>query len=281
MGKKIESASMKIGLESMVFPHSGKEKPTGYNSNAKPIEQNVLKINTTASKTTCGRMSFKGNSVQNTISQEGAKVAKESFGKISTALSKSKAFKSVLKYIEENTLMSEAIFALFVTGLLRPATIMMTPSKAEDKEKNKYAAAKSIASGVIGLVATAFVSQPIKKGVNYAMDKIKIEPAYKKSMQNILNRIHNPAFLPLRAAATIALVPLILGVFGIKKASKPADANKQAEQNNKPAPDKTAPVIQAAETVKVAESSIDNLSMILPNPKVFQSFAGVSSYENK
>lgn len=54
-------------------------------------------------------------------------------------------------------------FALLLTGLLRPATIMALPGQKKNKDDKKYASAQSISSGLIGFVLAFIVSTPISK----------------------------------------------------------------------------------------------------------------------
>lgn len=83
---------------------------------------------------------------------------------------------------------------------------------------------------------------------------------YANTAKNIFDKFFQPAFLPIRAAITIALVPIILKSMGIKKGgSKPKDP--------------------------VQEQNIYNsLNFGFKSQKekdLFQSFAGVANYENK
>ena len=83
---------------------------------------------------------------------------------------------------------------------------------------------------------------------------------YANTAKNVFDKFFQPAFLPIRAAITIALVPIILKTMGIKKGgSKPKDP--------------------------VQEQNIYNsLNFGFKSQKekdLFQSFAGVANYENK
>ena len=82
---------------------------------------------------------------------------------------------------------------------------------------------------------------------------------YAKTGKNVIDKFFQPVFLPLRAAITIALVPIIIGVFGIKKSSgKP----EQKQQN---------PFDVLNYNVFQTESE----------KTLFQSFAGVANHEDK
>ncbi len=61
---------------------------------------------------------------------------------------------------------------------------------------------------------------------------------YSGTAKNILDKLLQPAFLPLRAAVTIALVPVITNALGLKKGGskkpKEADAQKKAPETTQP-----------------------------------------------
>lgn len=261
-------------------------------------EEMNYNINTTASKNTRGRTSFKGlNSefvkeaerLSKIISEKKSAEAEEEVKYIITPriikyakkLQESPKAQKALEWIGSNSVLGEALFALGITCALRPALIMLTPGNKEDKEKNKYAAAHSVASGIIGLVATLIVNTPLKNATK-AIKKAEqfggiIQKPSKETLQQVgekagelirinrkqtlsvvpevAQRVFNPIVYPLRASLTITLIPVILGFFGIKK----ADKNKQAN------------------------SSINQSKMLMPedNKKVFQSFTGVAKNENK
>ena len=60
----------------------------------------------------------------------------------------------------------QAAIAAVICTLLRPATIMALPSK-KGKQDNTYASAHSIASGLVGLVATLALTTPFKWGADH------------------------------------------------------------------------------------------------------------------
>ena len=74
-------------------------------------------------------------------------------------------------FVSDKPLVAEAIFALLITCLLRPVSIMATASDEEDREKCIYQAAKSILSGVIGLVFTALIGSPIGNATKQAKEE--------------------------------------------------------------------------------------------------------------
>lgn len=275
---------MKIGLVNNTYLHRGPSTSSGAKEHEGGILKSAIpahiskedlnyKINTTASKNTRGRMSFKG--VNSTIIENAEKLSKELSDDLSKKLGKeakvnlspkmyafaekisnSKKIKKVLDYVGENSVLSEALFAVFITCGLRPAVILASPGKGEDKEKNQYAAAHSIASGLIGLVMTLLVSQPIKNAIDVIKDQLGSTEKEKAAFKSVLERLPSPVFLPLRAMATISMIPIILGAFGIKKSKTTTNTDK---------------------------ATVQQMTVSLPpnTKKVFQSFAGVSQNENK
>lgn len=272
-------------------PNSSKKWNAGKRERKYEQYQNEYnKINTTIKSNSDGRASFKGGV---------------------PLLHKAANFAS------DNPLVAEALFALLITCCLRPICIMATAKNDEDKEKCSYQAAKSIASGLVGLVMTAIVGTTIalatksannkgafkipedikaksqelvKKGVDSLTElgkklteegkspelaqqiteltdggkinlsvfkkagkgakklfQSKISEAapeisetvatalkeqqvlnnYAKTGKNVMDKFFQPIFMPLRANITVALIPTILGIFGIHKAaSKPKESEK-------------------------------------------------------
>ena len=83
----------------------------------------------------------------------------------------------IAMFSRDKSLIAEAIFALFITCGLRPITIMATAKNDDDKAKCEYQAVKSISSGVVGLLTTAFVGTPIHKAKKLVAENKKIEKA--------------------------------------------------------------------------------------------------------
>lgn len=125
-----------------------------------------------------------------------------------------------------------ATFAILLTCLLRPAAIMALPGGEKNKDNKKYAAAQSIASGIIGYLMSLVIFSPIAG----AISKIEKHPNYFISKNPKLSYLHDPkifkaakvilnmspdALLAVpRATVTIALIPPILKhVFGWEKKS--------------------------------------------------------------
>lgn len=139
--------------------------------------------------------------------------------------------KKFLYNADENQVLFSAGFALILTCLFRPAAIMVIPEKEKNKDDKKYAAAHSIASGVIGYAISAIITKPIanaigkiiqeptkyfKKGAKYLMEDKKAMDA----ASTYLNRMPDLIMAPFKAIITIALIPPILKhVFGWEKKS--------------------------------------------------------------
>lgn len=284
------------------------------------IKNNCVNNNATVSENTCGRVSFKG-----TPASEAAEAAATFTDRIVNKIRKSRKLQDMLESAVKNNLIAESIFALIVTCTARPATLLAFPTKKpEDKLKNRYAAAKSVASGIVGFVATYAIAEPFKpiveqtmrnfenkfvpekllkpvarymacEKLNIEIDKDTLEKATpemierakkiisdiklnslfdeaknafteatnqkkqisilteliagrlrneSKTMQAFVSKIHLPASLPLKAMATIALVPIILNVFGIRKKSNDKSKEQKSQQNIIPPQTNLKPVFK-------------------------------------
>ena len=139
----------------------------------------------------------------------------------------------------------DALFALVLTCVLRPAAIMVQ-SNDKNRNKNKKAAAHSISSGLIGYAFAKVVFSPIK----IAIDKIKAHPDFyaknaakffkyadkftnksmfktmgaSKRMQTftmLFNKSTEILTASVRSAITIGMIPyidkyILNGFFGVK-----------------------------------------------------------------
>ena len=112
---------------------------------------------TTAGVNPSGRLSFKANPMP---------IAK-TFGE---KMAVNKYFNKFLDILADNSLIADALIALGLTTIARPASIYVIPAKDEqEKKKNNYQVAHSIATGVLGLATTIAVAEPIKRGVKKLM----------------------------------------------------------------------------------------------------------------
>lgn len=94
----------------------------------------------------------------------------------------SRVYNGLLKFAEDHNVAGSALMALFLAGALRPATIMALPGK-KDKDDKIYASGHSMASGLIGFVASTIITSPWDQGVNGLMDNYKKH--YEKIIENI------------------------------------------------------------------------------------------------
>lgn len=142
-----------------------------------------------------------------------------------------------LELADGNSVAFGAAFALVLTGIFRPAAIMALPGNKKNKDDSKYAAAHSIASGVIGFIVSTIVSKPISDAIKkvvsapekYIRDKDGHidynKAAYYASdwkangaVKNWVTRSVDIVMSIPKAFITIALIPPILKyVFGWEK----------------------------------------------------------------
>ncbi len=179
-----------------------------------------------------------------------------------------KGIQKALELAEKNNVAFSAAFALLLTCILRPASIMGLPGK-KDKDDKKYASAHSIASGVIGFIISTAVSNPVadglKKLLNSPHKHMKLKADYLNASKKAatttktwVTRVVDIGLAPAKAMLTIALIPPILKyVFGWEK--KSASSSPNAEQ--KPLPDYTILNFKSAN---------------ITNKQAFQNFRGVA-----
>lgn len=98
----------------------------------------------------------------------------------------------------------------------------------------------------------------ISEKVLNALKEQQIINNYAKANKNIIDKLFQPVFMPIRATITIALVPILLGLLGQKKPEK-----KQSPEQNP----------QIMLNYNVFQDSNEKA--------LFQSFSGVANHENK
>ena len=174
--------------------------------------------------------------------------APKKMGKLATKIADSDLAHKFLKLAGKNPAVFEAVAALVVAGAVRPATIMSLPATAEDKKKNKKAAAHSISSGIIGLISTVILIQPVKDAMDKLYknpDKFGIKsdsPMFERLSLNIKGKHADPKRMkvfhdfvkfapkliiaPAMAFATISLIPVI-DKHVLSKIFKPAVVKKE------------------------------------------------------
>ena len=198
------------------------------------FEMNKSATKTTAGQNPSGRLSFKGAPLQ-MAAKPAAQIVAKTFGE---KLAVNKYFNKFLDILADNSLIADALIALGLTTIARPASIYIIPTKDPvEKKKNNYQVAHSIATGVLGLATTIAVAEPVKRGVKKLMNNpskyMKKDASYIKENARVFKetagRLHQPIFLPLRAALTIAIVPPILKMFGLSKTVKDVKPSDKAK----------------------------------------------------
>lgn len=162
-------------------------------------------------------------------------------------LYKKQWFHNFLKMADDNSAVFGALFAVVLTGIFRPAAIMALPSNKKNADDKKYAAAHSVASGIIGYGVSLIISQPLSKAIEKieknkskyfsgeTLNYFESGRVFNASKQYV-NILHEAVLAPPRAAVTIALIPVILKyLFGWEKkkhALKPINVQVNYNQNN-------------------------------------------------
>lgn len=153
----------------------------------------------------------------------------------------SKCAKKILEFAEKKQLIFDAAFALVLTCIFRPASIMVIPSK-KNQDDQKYASAHSIASGIIGFVISNIIFTPISNAIKKIKDKPedyitdKNSYLYKdgkkclRTAKTYLDRLPDVVGSIPKGILTIALIPPILKyVFGMEK-KKPIDKKESPRE---------------------------------------------------
>lgn len=135
---------------------------------------------------------------------------------------KSESIKWILENAADKQLIFDAAFALVLTCILRPASIVALPSK-KNKDDQKYASAHSIASGIIGFAISNIIFTPISNAIKKIKDKpsdyIKDEKLLaidkgktilNKTAKNYIDRLPDILGSVPKGILTIALIPPIL-----------------------------------------------------------------------
>ncbi|MCD7779218.1 MAG: hypothetical protein LUH05_00915 [Candidatus Gastranaerophilales bacterium] len=103
------------------------------------------------------------------------------------------------------------------------------------------------------------VAPEVSDTVKSAITEQRVMNNYAKTGKNVIDKLFQPVFMPIRAKITIALVPVIIGLFGIKKAG-----NKSQNKEKVPYDVLNYNVFQTSN-----------------EKELFNSFSGVAGYENK
>ena len=101
----------------------------------------------------------------------------------------------------------------------------------------------------------------ISESVKNAISEQKPIDTFARSGKNVIDKLFQPIFMPIRATITVALVPTILAALGLKKTS-----SKKPEEKEKITP---------------YDFLSYNVFTTSDDKKIFQAFSGVANYENK
>lgn len=125
------------------------------------LNNSNLKTNANKNKT-----SIRNNITQSQVSFKGLGV------NLAKKAAHSENARKFVLFAKDNKIVTESIFALILTCVLRPIAIVSLDRSEDSKEKNLYAAGHSISSGLLGLGFSLVYNQPIKKIVHAAVDKL-------------------------------------------------------------------------------------------------------------
>lgn len=253
----------------------------------------------------CGKNNEGYNAANSGNFTSKSEVAAISFNGCGDNILKSKRFSKFLQYSYDHNISASALIALVLAGALRPAAIMSIPGK-KDKEDKIYAAGHSMASGIIGFVASTILTSPldlavkklyadpdnfksknlaeINKKMSLIKDKLKnatteaeklalikekkVLSNSKNAYRQIIKNVPDWIIGVPRAMLTIALIPPILKyVFGVQK--KPKGAPKQdPKAQAQPTPQ------QPKSQTLPAENKMNSTSMDLIDKPAFQDIKG-------
>lgn len=101
-------------------------------------------------------------------------------------------FHTLLRVAEYENV-AQAAMAAIVCIALRPAAIMLIPTK-KNKEDNIFASAHSMASGSVGLVTTAAFTVPFKKGHKYVMD-VMLKDLQAKTLKRLYPHVNEKSII--------------------------------------------------------------------------------------
>lgn len=162
-------------------------------------------------------------------------------------LFKNKGFQKVLEFANGQPLVFQASFALLLTCIMRPGAIVLFPGE-KNKDDQKYAAAHSIASGIIGFAISTVLFYPFGEAVKKIKNKetlmknfghlVKNESILRNSKKagnalSFIDRAPDIIGAIPKGILTVALIPPILKYcFGMEKKKK-SNKNEQGIQADK------------------------------------------------
>lgn len=143
----------------------------------------------------------------------------------------SKPVQSVIKYADKNPAIFQSATVFAMSSIVRPATIMVTPAKNADMEKDRlYSASKSVASGITDLAFSTALFLPLNKGINNLSKKLFED---KKSLLHADEKACKMYKNLLNRGLKIAVVPIIayLNFRYIKDIAKMMTKGKDKNEN--------------------------------------------------
>lgn len=202
--------------------HISKSSPQNFRlqTPTENVRQEKLAVNKNGIiKRETANVNFCGLSAKNTRKPlTAARIGK--FRKVINLFYKNEKTKKALDFINKQNLIFDAGFALILTCLLRPASIMMIPENKKNKDDKIYASAHSIASGIIGFGISNVLFYPLSEGLNRLKDaptsfinkdsKLLKNEKLLSTACTYLERMPDIVFAIPKATLTIALIPPIL-----------------------------------------------------------------------
>ena len=122
----------------------------------------------------------------------------------------------------------------------------------------------------------AEIAPEITETVTQAIKEQKTVDNFGRTGKNIIDKMFQPVFMPLRATITVALVPTILGALGLKKSGKKTSTTEPKPQTNNQQP-------QVEKKQPSTTFGLTNYNIFQTNNEkdIFKSFSGMVNNENK
>ena len=120
------------------------------------------------------------------------------------------------------------------------------------------------------------VAPDISNSVKNAIKEQKTIDNFGRTSKNIIDKMFQPIFMPLRATITVSLVPIILGALGLKKSGKKPSSQEVKPQTNAQTP-------QVEKKQPTTTFGVTNYSIFQTNNEkdIFKSFSRMVNNENK
>ena len=133
--------------------------------------------------------------------------------KIAGFINKSSTAQNVLKKINRNPAVYNAVSAFILAGVMRPTLIGCMPFK--EKKDKTYSQASAVAAGVVELAATAAIFLPFNKALRNASDLLyKTKGSF---FENNAAALRQYKSLTNRGVKVLSLIPISLMRFSLVK----------------------------------------------------------------